>query len=100
MLNAVRKFVLAPAIGTPHHKTHDQNTENRAQKPTPIGEDGRELGPAFDLLLLLFGGHLRRARTLLDLLADEFAPIDPLIDAEADGKTENRQKNDRQHPTG
>ena len=55
---------------------------------------------AFDLLLLLFGGHLRRARTLLDLLADEFAPIDPLIDAEADGKTENRQKNDWQQPAG
>jgi len=95
MLNAVSKFVLAPAIGTPHHKTHDQNTENRAQKPNPIGEDGRELGAAFDLLLLLLGRHLRRAGTLFDLLAHEFTPIDTLVDRKADSNAEYRDKRER-----
>src|SRR6266853_691142 len=87
-------------VGSPHYQTNDQRAENWAQQADAVGEDGREFGAAFDLLLLLLGRHLRRARTLLDLLAHKFAPIDPLIDAEADRQAENRQKNNRQHPTG
>src|SRR5256885_283177 len=79
-------------VGPPHYQANNQRTENWAQKADAVREDGRELGAAFDLLLFLFGRHLRRARTLLDLLAHEFAPIDPLIDAEADGQARSEER--------
>jgi len=87
-------------VSAPHDESHDKGRENWTKRAEHIGRDGREFGAGFDLPLFLFRRKLGRPRTLFDLLVHEIAPVNALIDGDADQQAESCRESDREQPTG